>query len=157
MTREKRCTHSPAHTIHDVCHFLKSAQFYACCPLLILILLGLTFPENYETACVEVNMAAVHSVPSCTACQREALTASLSLTHHPDAGMAVSLTYEAWDKPLLLSNDFSLKVLNGSIMVMLLIWALLVPLFFRYTLDRRTACIALILYLVALTCIIVAG
>ncbi|MEW5314004.1 MAG: hypothetical protein WDW38_005533 [Sanguina aurantia] len=72
-------------------------------------------------------------------------------------GMAVSLTYEAWDKPLLLSNDFSLKVLNGSIMVMLLIWALLVPLFFRYTLDRRTACIALILYLVALTCIIVAG
>lgn len=71
--------------------------------------------------------------------------------------MAVSLTYEAWDKPLLLSNDFSIKVLNGSIMVLLLGLALLVPFYFRYTLDKRAAGMAVMFYLSALTFIILAG
>ena len=61
-------------------------------------------------------------------------------------GLVTSLTYATRHGNMELPHDLALRVLYGCSSTILLMWALVVPLVFRFRLTRRVAVLAVAVY-----------
>lgn len=62
------------------------------------------------------------------------------------AGLVASLAMPTWSDVVYLPDDRQLRVLYSMALVVLSVWALVVPLGFRFTLTRRAALVGIAMY-----------